>query len=232
MDTQDCKPYLPRTSNATTATRLLTGDAVRRAKEDTRDACYPFRKASDGYHHLEEDIGLLKELGLDIYRMSIGWSRLYPRGDEEEPNLAGIEYYTRVFQAVRSAGIRIFLTMNHYAVPLYLVEHYGGWTNRKTIDFYLRFAKTVFENWGDLIDYYLPFNEINAGYFSPYNGVGLIREGEEPYERAGKIFYRGGPGHAGNFSESGRGQAPAGDRRGENRQRRRPGGGDQPQRLL
>lgn len=184
MDTQDCRPYLPRTSNATTATRLLTGDAVRRAKEDTRDACYPFRKASDGYHHLEEDIGLLKELGLDIYRMSIGWSRLYPRGDEEEPNLAGIEYYTRVFQAVRSAGMRIFLTMNHYAVPLYLVEHYRGWTNRKTIDFYLRFAKTVFENWGDLIDFYLPFNEINAGYFSPYNGVGLIREGEEPYDES------------------------------------------------
>ena len=104
MDTQDCRPYLPRTSNATTATRLLTGDAVRRAKEDTRDACYPFRKASDGYHHLEEDIGLLKELGLDIYRMSIGWSRPYPRGDEEEPNLAGIEYYTCVFQAPHSGS--------------------------------------------------------------------------------------------------------------------------------
>ena len=55
--------------------------------------------------------------------------------------------------------------MTHYALPLYLVEHYGGWTNRKLIEFYIRFAKTIFEKWGDVIDYYLPFNEINAGYF-------------------------------------------------------------------
>lgn len=106
MDTQDCRPYMPRTSNATTATRLLTGDAVRRAKEDTRDACYPFRKASDGYHHLEEDIGLLKELGLDIYRMSIGWSRLYPRETKKSLTWRGLNITPAYFRqcAVREYG--------------------------------------------------------------------------------------------------------------------------------
>lgn len=74
--------------------------------------------------------------------------------------------------------------MTHYALPLYLVEHYGGWTNRKLIEFYIRFAKTIFEKWGDVIDYYLPFNEINAGYFSPYNGVGLLREENKPYNQS------------------------------------------------
>lgn len=184
LDTQDCRPYIPRTSNATTKTRLLTKDVIEKSKESMEIEKYPFRKASDGYHHLEEDIGLLKELGLDIYRLSISWSRLYPRGDEETPSQDGIAYYDKVFQAVRQAGMKIFLTMNHYAVPLYLVEAYGGWTNRKLIGFYLRYAKTVFEHWGHLIDFYLPFNEINAGYFSPYNGVALVRENEKPYDES------------------------------------------------
>ena len=93
LDTQDCRPYLPRTSNATTATRLLTQDVIEQSKKSVETPKYPFRKASDGYHHLEEDIALLKELGLDIYRLSIGWSRLYPKGDEETPSQDGIAYY-------------------------------------------------------------------------------------------------------------------------------------------
>ena len=65
LDTQDVRPYLPRTSNATTATRLLTRSAVERAKNDSQGT-YPFRTASNGYEHLDEDIALLKELGIDI----------------------------------------------------------------------------------------------------------------------------------------------------------------------
>ena len=155
LDTQDCRPYLKRT----------------------------FRQGSDGYHHIDEDIALLKELGIDIYRFSISWARLYPHGDEETPNEEGIKFYDHIFKEVHQAGMKIFLTMNHYAVPLFLVEHYGGWTNRKLIEFYERFATVVFENWGEYIDYFLPFNEINAGYFSPYNGVGLVKEKDQPYNQ-------------------------------------------------
>lgn len=182
MDTQDCRPYLIRTSNATTETRLLTKKSVSESKKD-KLKFYPFRSGSDGYNHLKEDIQLLKELGIDIYRLSISWARLYPNGDEEEPNIDGIRYYDEVFSEIKKSGMKIFLTMTHYALPLYLVEHYGGWTNRKLIEFYIRFAKTIFEKWGDVIDYYLPFNEINAGYFSPYNGVGLLREENKPYNQ-------------------------------------------------
>ena len=183
MDTQDCRPYLIRTSNATTETRLLTKKSVSESKKD-KLKFYPFRSGSDGYNHLKEDIQLLKELGIDIYRLSISWARLYPNGDEEEPNIDGIRYYDEVFSEIKKSGMKIFLTMTHYALPLYLVEHYGGWTNRKLIEFYIRFAKTIFEKWGDVIDYYLPFNEINAGYFSPYNGVGLLREENKPYNQS------------------------------------------------
>lgn len=187
MDTQDCRPYMKRTSNATTATRLLTQNNIDYAKSGEDNAKFPFRTASKGYDFWEEDIELLKELGLHVYRLSISWARLYPHGDEEVPNPEGIKYYDRIIKKVHEAGIKIFLTMNHFCYPLYLIENYGGWTNRKLIDFYLRYAKTVFEQWGDYIDFYLPFNEINAGYFSPYNGIGLIREEDQPYDQ-NKIF--------------------------------------------
>lgn len=81
LDTQDCRPYLKRTSDATTATRLLTQDVIDEAKKCQGIGNYPFRKGSDGYHHIDEDIALLKELGIDIYRFSISWARLYPQGD-------------------------------------------------------------------------------------------------------------------------------------------------------
>ena len=73
LDTQDCRPYLKRTSNATTSTRLLTQDIIDEAKSCKEVGNYPFRQGSDGYHHIDEDIQLLKELGIDIYRFSISW---------------------------------------------------------------------------------------------------------------------------------------------------------------
>ncbi len=183
LDTQDVRPYVKRTSNATTSTRLLTQKIIDAAK-DGEPNNYPFRNGSKGYYHIKEDIAFLKELGIDIYRLSISWARLYPNGDELQPNESGLAYYDEVFNEIRKSKMKVFLTMNHYALPLYLVEHYGGWTNRKLIDFYLRFAKTVFERWGDCIDYYLPFNEINAGYFSPFNGVGLLKEDDKEYDKS------------------------------------------------
>lgn len=187
LDTQDCRPYKKRTNNATVQTRLLTKAVIEEAKQSKDAHGYPFRFGSDGYHHCLEDIALFQELGLQIYRLSISWARLYPHGDEKTASPEGIAYYDQIFQALKKAGIKVFVTMNHYALPLYLVEKYGGWTNRKLIEFYIRFAKTVFEHWGNIIDYYLPFNEINAGYFSPYNGVGLVREEDIPYDQS-KVF--------------------------------------------
>ena len=83
LDTQDCRPYLKRTSDATTSTRLLTQDIIDEAKKCEGIGYYPFRQGSDGYHHIDEDIALLKELGIDIFCFSISWARLYPHGDEK-----------------------------------------------------------------------------------------------------------------------------------------------------
>ena len=176
MDTQDCRPYLPRTSQATTETRLLTQKVIDQAKSDATDLFYPFRTGTAGVDHIEEDVELLSELGLDVYRFSISWSRLFPKGDELEPNAMGVAYYDEVINRLREKNIRIFVTMNHYAVPLNIVETYGGWRNKKTIKLYERFAEFVLTRWGEVVDYWLPFNEINAGYFSPFNGVGLVKK--------------------------------------------------------
>lgn len=181
MDTQDCRPYLPRTNNATTATRLLTQKTIDEAKRD-QEKFYPFRKGSCGYEFVEEDLELIDELGLDIYRFSLSWARLFPNGDDVQPNPEGVAYYDKIFDYLEEKKIKIFLTMNHYAVPLHIVEHYNGWKSRKTIDLYIKFAQFVFERWGNKVDYWLPFNEINAGYFSPYNGVGLIKPEDENYD--------------------------------------------------
>lgn len=182
MDTQDCRPYIPRTSNATTETRLLTQKFIDEAKSDDNKYFYPFRTGTKGYEYGLDDVDLYKELGLDIYRLSISWSRLFPTGEESEPNAKGVEYYDRIIQKVHAAGIKVFITMNHYAIPLAIVEKYRGWTNRKTIELFRHFAEFVLTKWGDVVDYWLPFNEINAGYFSPYNGVSLVKPENKGYD--------------------------------------------------
>lgn len=181
LDTQDLRPYIPRDSNATTSTRLLNKKVVENAKKSIETNSYPFRNGSKGYEFCDEDLSLLKELGLHVYRFSINWARLFPNGDDENINLDGVKYYDKIIKSIHNAGIKIFLTMNHFCYPINFIEKYGGWKNRKSVDLYLKYAKTVFELWGEYIDFYLPFNEINAGYFSPYNGVGLIKEDDEDY---------------------------------------------------
>lgn len=141
-------------------------------------AHYPFRHGSDMYHRWREDIDLFAEMGLRIYRTSISWSRIYPNGDDAEPNVEGIRFYREMFEYCQSKGIKVFVTILHYNIPVHLIEAYGGWKSRRTVDAYVRYAKTLFEHLGDVVDYWLPFNEINAGRFNPYNGVCLIEDEE------------------------------------------------------
>lgn len=122
---------------------------------------YPSHTAIDHYGHFKEDIALFAEMGFNMFRMSISWSRLYPQGDELEPNPKGIEFYRNVFKECKKYNIEPLVTIHHFDTPLYLEEHYGGWKNRKLIEFYDRFAKTCFTEYKGLVKYWLTFNEIN-----------------------------------------------------------------------
>ena len=125
------------------------------------DYLYPNHDGIDFYHHYKEDIALMAEMGFKTFRMSISWSRLYPNGDEETPNEKGIEFYRNVFKELRKYDIEPLVTIWHFDTPLYLEEKYGGWKNRKLIEFYTRFAKTCFTEFKGLVKYWLTFNEIN-----------------------------------------------------------------------
>ncbi|BDR59317.1 glycoside hydrolase family 1 protein [Xylocopilactobacillus apicola] len=122
---------------------------------------YPNQVGIDFYHHYQEDIKLFAEMGFKTFRMSISWSRLFPNGDEEKPNQAGLDFYRRVFEELRKYQIEPLVTIWHFDTPLYLEEHYDGWNNRKVIDFFVKFATTVFKEYKGLVKYWLTFNEIN-----------------------------------------------------------------------
>lgn len=122
---------------------------------------YPAQNAIDFYHHYKEDIALLKEMGFKMFRLSISWSRIYPTGEETEPNQAGLDFYRNVFTELRNAGIEPLVSIWHFDTPLALEEKYGDWQDRKYIELYEKYVTTIFKEYKGLVKYWLTFNEIN-----------------------------------------------------------------------
>ena len=100
---------------------------------------YPNHVASDFYHHYKEDISLMAEMGFQVFRMSIAWTRIYPTGMEAEPNEEGLKFYDEVFDELKAHGIEPLVTISHYELPFYLTEHYNGWSSRELIDLDVKF---------------------------------------------------------------------------------------------
>ncbi len=138
----------------------------------------------DHYHRYAEDIALFAEMGFGVYRFSIAWSRIFPKGDETEPNEAGLAFYERILDELEKHGIEPLVTISHYETPLHLAEQYGGWTNRELIGFYERYARTLFERFGSRVKYWLTFNEINSLLHAPFMSGGIpIPEGGVPEQQ-------------------------------------------------
>lgn len=133
-------------------------------------------KAIDFYHRFPEDIKLFAEMGFTVLRTSIAWTRIFPQGDETQPNEAGLAYYDRLFDEMKKYGITPLVTLSHYEMPYGLVANYGGWGNRKTIDFFENYARTVFKRYQHKVKHWLTFNEINMSLHAPFTGVGLAAE--------------------------------------------------------
>ncbi|WP_028782390.1 6-phospho-beta-glucosidase BglA [Thalassobacillus devorans] len=122
---------------------------------------YPNHEAIDFYHHYKEDIALFAEMGLKCLRTSIGWSRIFPNGDEDEPNEEGLQFYDDVFDELLKHGIEPVITLSHFEMPLHLAREYGGFRNRKVVGFFEKFAETCFNRYKDKVTYWMTFNEIN-----------------------------------------------------------------------
>lgn len=114
---------------------------------------YPSHKATDFYHNYKEDIALMDEMGFKTYRFSISWTRIFPNGDDEIPNELGLQFYDNVVDELLKYNIEPLVTILHFDMPLHLATKYGGWINRKLIDFYVKFAETLFIRWKDKVKY-------------------------------------------------------------------------------
>lgn len=133
----------------------------------------------DFYHRYKEDIALFAEMGFKVFRMSIAWSRIFPNGDELEPNEAGLAFYDKVFEELAKYSIEPLVTLSHYETPVHLARTYNGWANRDLIDFYARYVKTVFTRYKDKVKYWLTFNEVNSVLHAPFMSGGIVTDPDQ-----------------------------------------------------
>ncbi len=138
----------------------------------------------DHYHRYAEDVELFAEMGFGVYRFSIAWSRIFPNGDEEEPNEEGLAFYDRLLDELEKHDIEPLVTISHYETPLHLAEKYDGWTNRELIGFYERYVRVLFERYGKRVKYWLTFNEINSLTHAPFMSGGIATPKDELDESA------------------------------------------------
>ena len=148
-----------------------------------KDSYYPSHEAIDFYHHWKEDIAFMAEMGFKCYRFSIAWSRIFPTGEEKEPNEEGLAFYENVIDELLKYHIEPVITICHFDVPLALEEKYGSWRSRELIDCYLNYCKVLFTRFKGRVKYWMTFNEINMLMHLPFMGAGIrFKEGENQEE--------------------------------------------------
>ena len=142
---------------------------------------YPSHEAIDFYGHYKEDIKMFGEMGFKTFRMSINWTRIFPKGYELEPNEEGLKFYDDVFDELIKNNIEPLVTISHYETPYGLTEKYNGWASREVVDCYVRYCETIFKRYKDKVKYWLTFNEINilTISFGAFMGAGILTRGKD-----------------------------------------------------
>ncbi|MDE5910202.1 MAG: glycoside hydrolase family 1 protein [Lachnospiraceae bacterium] len=144
------------------------------------DKKYLSHEAIDFYHRYKEDLQLIAGMGFKAFRTSISWARIFPHGDDETPNEAGLKFYDDLFGEMIRLGMEPVITLSHYETPLYLMTEYGGWSNRKLIGFFEKYARTVMERYSGKVNYWMTFNEINNMRTMPFAAGGYMPETNDP----------------------------------------------------
>ena len=142
----------------------------------SKDRVFPKRHGIDFYHTYKEDLKLLAELGLKTYRTSINWARIFPNGDDEEPNEAGLKFYDDLFDEILANGMEPMITISHYEIPLNLTLKYKGWYSREVIDFFEKYCKTVFDRYAGKVKYWIIVNQINLIVHESFNHLGVAED--------------------------------------------------------
>ncbi len=157
-------------------------EAIESDKNDNR--YFPKRWGIDFYHTYKEDLKLLKGMGINTLRTSISWARIFPNGDDLEPNEAGLKFYDDLFDACLELGIEPMITASHYEMPLYLALKYNGWENRKTIEFFEKYCQTIFDRYHKKVKLWILVNQINLMHFETFNHYGVIEDKTVKYDQA------------------------------------------------
>lgn len=134
---------------------------------------YPAKEGIDFYTHYKEDIQLFGEMGFKTYRMSLAWSRIFPNGDELEPNEEGLKFYDNLIDELLKYGIEPLMTISHYEMPLNIAIQYNGWYNRKTMDMFTKYCEVLFKRYKDKVKYWILVNQINLFHIESFNHLGI-----------------------------------------------------------
>ena len=147
------------------------------------DSYFPAHQGIDLYHRYKDDVALFAEMGFKCLRVSISWSRIFPKGDEEKPNEEGLQFYDSFFDELLKYNIEPVVTICHFDLPVWLIDKYGSWRDRKLIGFYLKLCKTLFVRYKGKVKYWITFNEINMILHAPFIGAGLVLENKTEAEK-------------------------------------------------
>ncbi|MBC1921549.1 glycoside hydrolase family 1 protein [Listeria grayi] len=179
LSTADMVRYIPKAERTKDHALDVTREEIEAILSGKEEGRFPKRDGIDFYHHYKEDIALFAEMGFKVFRLSINWARIFPNGDDAEPNEAGLRFYDDVFDECLKYGIEPLVTLSHYETPLQLTLKYNGWADRRVIGFFMNYAETVFKRYRSKVKYWLTFNEINVITLSPYTGGGVLIESAE-----------------------------------------------------
>jgi 6-phospho-beta-glucosidase len=182
----DVQPYLKGMSNEEIQKIEQQGMTLDEVKKNLVDTTryFPKRHGIDFYHTFESDLELLAEMGFKTFRTSIDWSRIFPNGDETEPNEAALKHYDKMIDKMKSLGIEPIITMLHYETPINITLQYGGWKNKAVIDMFERYANVLLERFGDRVKYWIVINQINMIQIEPFLSLGICKDQYDHIEEA------------------------------------------------
>ncbi|MDN3233159.1 MULTISPECIES: glycoside hydrolase family 1 protein [Priestia] len=159
----------------------VTKESIEEAKKELDATYYPKRRGIDFYHTYKEDIALLHEMGFKVFRFSISWARVFPNGDNIEPNEEALKYYDNVVEECLKYGIEPLVTISHFDMPIVLIEKFDGWYNRELIDLYLKYSEVLFKRYKGKVKHWVTFNEINMSIKAGPKTLGILNNGQDNY---------------------------------------------------
>lgn len=184
LSVADVYYFDPETAKKKTKVPTLDLEMIQRAKADKDPTYYPKRRGIDFYHTYKDDIKLLSGLGFNTFRISFSWSRIFPNVNDLTPNAKALEFYDNLIDELLKYGMKPMVTILHADLPIQIIEEYNGWDNRKVVDLYEHYCRTIFTHFKGRVKFWIPFNEINMDLFNATRKMGILKETHENYDQS------------------------------------------------